>query len=91
MKQHIDQEMYEYTKLSNKEADNNPTLIYLQEPNEFSSTKTIEYPNQEDLQQVREWKNRVIEIRDKYKGTELYVTFDLEAKRLVAFLNNFIA
>ena len=80
---------YELDRLTNKVDDNNPNLIYVQEPNSFSTTKTVDNPTQKDLQQVREWKNKVVEIRDKYKGSELYVTFDLEAKRLVEFLNKF--
>ena len=49
----------------------------------------LEEYRQEDVQQVREWKNRVIKIRDSYKGTGLFVTWDLEAKRIIEFLNKF--
>lgn len=63
--------------------------IYIKEPNSFYSTKPVERVSESDLQQVREWKNKVIEIRDSKKGTELYVTWDLEAKRIVEFLNSF--
>lgn len=72
-----------------KEMDKSPNLIYVKEPNSFSTTKPVEKINESDLQQVREWKNKVIEIRDSKKGSELYVTWDLEAKRLVEFLNSF--
>lgn len=67
----------------------NANLIYVKEPNSFSTTKQVEYPNQSDIQQVRDWKNKVIEIRDRHKGSELYVMWDLEARRIVEFLNNF--
>lgn len=75
--------------IENKPIDTNPNLIYVKEPNSFSTTKQVEYPNQDDLQQVCDWKNKVIEIRDNNKGTELYVMWDLEAKRIVDFLNSF--
>lgn len=75
--------------IENKPIDDNPNLIYVKEPNSFSSTKQLERVSESDLQQVREWKNKVIEIRDSKKGSELYVTWDLEAKRLVEFLNSF--
>lgn len=77
--------------LENKPIDTNPNLIYVKEPNSFSTTKQVEYPNQSDLQQVRDWKNKVIEIRDRHKGSELYVMWDLEARRIVDFLNSFYA
>ena len=31
----------------------------------------------------------VIKIRDSYQGTLLFVTWDLEAKRIIEFLNKF--
>lgn len=64
-------------------------LIYIKEPDSFSTTKQVERILAEDIQQVRDWKNKVIEIRDRHKGTPLYVTWDLEAKRIVEFLNKF--
>lgn len=63
--------------------------IYIKEPNSFSTTKQVERILAEDIQQVRDWKNKVIEIRDRHKGTPFYVTWDLEAKRIVDFLNQF--
>lgn len=77
--------------IEHKPIERNPNLIYVKEPNEFSTTKQVEFPNQEDLRQVREWKNKVVEIRDKNKGSELYVMWDLEVKRVIEFLNKFIA
>lgn len=49
----------------------------------------LEEYRQEDIQQVREWKNRVIKIRDSYQGTDNFVTWDLEARRVIEFLNKF--
>jgi len=63
--------------------------IYVKEPNSFSSTKQVDLITQSDLQQVRDWKNKVVEIRDSKKGSELYVTWDLEVKRIIEFLNKF--
>lgn len=34
--------------------------IYIKEPNSFSTTKPVEYVSESDLQQVRDWKNKVI-------------------------------
>lgn len=67
---------------------------YLSEPllaseKPFSTRKYVDEISQEHIQQVRNWKNRVIEIRDLYKGTDSYVTWDLEARRIVEFLNSF--
>ena len=39
----------------------------------------------DDTTKSRHWKNKVVEIRDKYKGTPMYVTWDLELKRVVDF------
>jgi hypothetical protein len=75
--------------IENKPIDTNPNLIYVKEPNSFSTTKQVEYLKQSDLQQVRDWKNKVVEIRDRHKGSELYVMWDLEAKRVIEFLNKF--
>ena len=55
----------------------------------FSSISQVSEYRQEDIQQVRKWKNNVIKIRDSYKGTNLFVTWDLEARRVVGFLNKF--
>ncbi|WP_298842149.1 hypothetical protein [uncultured Clostridium sp.] len=49
----------------------------------------LEEYRQEDIKQVREWKNRVIKIRDSYQGTSLFITWDLEARRVIEFLNKF--
>jgi len=77
---------FEEVEIAKKDDSN---LIYVKEPNAFSTTKVLEVVSQEDLQQVRDWKNKVIEIRDKHKGSELYVMWDLEARRIVEFLNKF--
>ena len=53
----------------------------------FSSHSLKTEISQEDLQQVRQWKNKLVELRDKYKGTDKQVTFDLELKRTIEFLN----
>lgn len=74
--------------LENKTEDSSE-LIYVKEPDPFSTTKQLDRILSHDIQQVRDWKNKVIEIRDKHKGSELYVMWDLEAKRIVEFLNNF--
>ena len=37
-----------------KEMDKSPNLIYVKEPNSFSTTKPVEKINESDLQQVRE-------------------------------------
>lgn len=63
--------------------------IYTKEPNSFSTTKQVEVVSESDLQQVRDWKNKVIEIRDSKKGTPMYVFWDLEARRIVDFLLQF--
>ena len=55
----------------------------------FSTVSYIKEHKQEDIQQVRDWKNNVIKIRDSYKGTQLFDTWDLEAKRILEFLNKF--
>lgn len=75
--------------IENKPIDTNPNLIYVKEPNSFSTTKPVDYITESDLQQLRDWKNKVIEIRDSKKGSELYVKWDLEAKRIVEFLSSF--
>jgi len=62
---------------------------YSKEPKPFSTTKQVEYISESDIQQVRDWKNKVIEIRDSKKGTPMYVFWDLEAKRILEFLNQF--
>jgi len=64
-------------------------LIYVKEPNVFSSMKQLDNILADDIQQVRHWKNKVVEIRDKYKGTPMYVTWDLELRRVVDFLMQF--
>ena len=79
---------FEEVEIAKKDDAN---LIYVKEPNSFSTTKQVEVVSQEDIQQVRDWKNKVIEIRDRHKGSELYVMWDLEARRIVEFLNNFYA
>lgn len=62
---------------------------YSKEPKPFSTHKPVDYITESDLQQLRDWKNKVIEIRDSKKGSELYVKWDLEAKRIVEFLSSF--
>tara|TARA_R110000822_G_scaffold309096_2_gene437983 strand:- start:920 stop:1201 length:282 start_codon:yes stop_codon:yes gene_type:complete len=76
---------FEEVEIANKD---NPNLIYVKEPNSFSTTKQLDRILSDDIQQVRDWKNKVIEIRDKHKGSELFVMWDLEAKRIVDFLSN---
>lgn len=39
-----------------------------------------------DLNQVRQWKNILVGIKDKYKGTDKYVMWELELKRVIEFL-----
>jgi len=75
--------------IENKPIDTNPNLIYVKEPDSFSTTKTVEHISESDIQQVRDWKNKVIEIRDTKKGTPMYVFWDLEAKRILEFLLKF--
>jgi len=79
---------FEEVELQEKDSSN---LIYVKEPNSFSTVKQLDWILKDDIQQVRDWKNKVIEIRDKHKGDELYVMWDLEAKRIVDFLNRFYA
>ncbi len=67
---------------------------YLTEPllpgeKPFSSHSFKTEVSQEDLQQIRQWKNKLVELRDKYKGTDKQVTFDLELKRVIEFLFKF--
>jgi hypothetical protein len=67
---------------------------YLTEPllegeKPFSSFKFQTEVSQEDIQMVRNWKNELVKLRDKYKGTDKYVTFELELKHTVEFLNKF--
>ena len=78
---------YEEMEFINKEGEQ---LSYPIEPIRFSTTKTVSYVSIEDLTQVREWKNRAAEIRDRYKdkNPEMFVLFDLEVKRLIEFLSN---
>ncbi len=83
-----DESVKDYEELERKQ-DNSNNLIYVKEPNSFSSHKPVEHVSQSDLQQVRDWKNKVVEIRDRHKGSELYVTWDLELKRIVEFLLKF--
>lgn len=42
----------------------------------------------EDLQELRAWKNKVIEIRDRNKHKPLYEVFDKELKLIVDFLQH---
>jgi hypothetical protein len=76
--------------LENKTEDSSE-LIYVKEPDPFSTTKQLDRILSDDIQQVRDWKNKVIEIRDKNKGNELYNMWNLEAKRIVDFLNSLCA
>jgi len=67
---------------------------YLTEPllpgeKPFSSHSFKTEVSQEDIQQIRDWKNKLVELRDKYKGTDKQVTFDLELKRTIEFLFKF--
>lgn len=67
---------------------------YLTEPllkgeKPFSSFHFKTEVAQEDIQMVRNWKNKLVELRDKYKGTDKYVTFELELKHTIDFLNKF--
>ena len=67
---------------------------YLNEPllpgeKPFSSFHFQTEVTQEDIQVVRNWKNNLANLRDKYKGTDRQVTFDLELKRTIEFLNKF--
>ena len=55
----------------------------------FSSFNVVDNASTLQVQEVRKWKNRVIEIRDLYKGTDSYDIWDQEAKRIVEFLNKF--
>lgn len=68
------------------EEDNEIEII---NPEPFSTVYYIKEHKQEDIQQVRDWKNNVIKIRDSYKGTQLFDTWDSEAKRILEFLNKF--
>lgn len=77
---------FEEVEIAEKDDSN---LIYIKEPNSFSTHKPVDYITESDLQQLRDWKNKVIEIRDSKKGSELYVKWDLEAKRIVEFLSSF--
>lgn len=56
---------------------------------EFSSHSYIDKPTKEDLIDLRNWKNKVIELRDLNKGKFLYDVFDDEAKRIFVFLNKY--
>jgi hypothetical protein len=67
---------------------------YLNEPllpgeKPFSSHSFKTEVSQDDIQQIRNWKNKLVELRDKYKGTDKQVTFDLELKRTIEFLVKF--
>jgi hypothetical protein len=53
----------------------------------FSSKSAKAEITDDDVYQLRKWKNSVIEMRDKYKGKFLYNVFDDEAKRIVIFLS----
>ncbi len=78
----------DYEELEHK-VDNSHDLIYIKEPNEFSSATLIEFPTNEEMQRFREWKNSIIEMRDRYKGKYLYNVFNEEARRVIEFLNKF--
>lgn len=78
-------------EISENKTEDSSELIYVKEPNSFSTTKQLDRILSDDIQQVRDWKNKVIEIRDKNKGNELYNMWNLEAKRIVDFLNRFYA
>lgn len=75
--------------IENKPIDTNAELVYVTEESLFSTVSQVKLISQDDLQQVRDWKNKVIEIRDKHKGSELYNVWDDEAKRVVEFLLKF--
>jgi len=53
----------------------------------FSSTSAKAEITDDDIFQLRVWKNSVIEMRDKNKGKYLYDVFDDEAKRILVFLS----
>jgi len=78
-------------EISENKTNDSSELIYVKEPNPFSTTKQLDWILANDIQQVRDWKNKVIEIRDKHKGDYLYEIWDSEAKRIVDFLNRFYA
>jgi len=75
-----------FSDLENKEPDFNPTLKFVKESIPFSTIKPLEKVSSSDLQQVREWKDSVVKMRDKYKGSELYEVFNKEVKRIIEFL-----
>lgn len=81
-----DEQKKSFDELERKEPDFNPNLKFVEEPATFSTTKPLEKVSGSDLQQVREWKDSVVKMRDKYKGSELYEVFNKEAKRIVEFL-----
>jgi hypothetical protein len=78
-------------EISENKTEDSSELIYVKEPDPFSTTKQLDRILSDDIQQVRDWKNKVIEIRDKNKGNELYNMWNLEAKRIFDFLNSLCA
>lgn len=80
------EEEMDYKELELK-LETRPNLIYVKEPDSFSEAYLKINPNMSDIQQVRDWKNKVIEIRNRHKGTPLYAAWDSEAKRILEFLN----
>ncbi len=56
---------------------------------QFSTTKLIEKPTTLDLIELRDWKNKVVTMRDANEGKFLYKVFNEEVSRIVVFLNKF--
>lgn len=56
---------------------------------QFSTTKLIEKPTTLDLIELRDWKNKVVAMRDANEGKFLYKVFNEEVSRIVVFLNKF--
>lgn len=54
----------------------NAELPYYEESSQFSTASIKENVNHADLQQVREWKNILVKMRDRHKGSELYYVFN---------------
>ena len=79
-----------FNPMTGDKLNKSHVLKYVNEEISFSTVSQVKLVTNEDLQQVREWKNKVVAMRDRYKGSELYDVFNEEVKRVIEFLNKFM-
>ena len=67
-----------------------PNVILLEDESIHKFMEEVPHGHKtiQDINQVREWKNKLVKIRDSQTDIELYKVFDEELVRVVNFLNN---